>query len=101
MKNSHHSPRTGERPGRYYRRLMAHVSDNLLTPDSSLKHNGENCTVKEDMSATLERFVLVRWLNILHPGLPVLVQRTFAFDLQRTTLKNLQFRIYDAMEGLL
>ena len=40
-------------------------------------------------------------MELLHPSLPALVQRTFAYDLQRRTLKDLQPQIADALDGFL
>jgi hypothetical protein len=91
----------GERPERLYHRLMAHITDNLLTKDSALQHGGEKVVKNEDFSPSLERLVVLRWMELIHPGLPTLVQRTFAYDLQRMTLKDLQPQICDAIPGFL
>ena len=40
-------------------------------------------------------------MELIHPSLPALVQRTFAYDLQRMTLKDLQPQITDALDGFL
>ena len=44
---------------------------------------------------------VLRWMELLHPSLPALVQRTFAYDLQRRTLKDLQPQIADALDEFL
>jgi hypothetical protein len=90
-----------ERPQRLYQRILAHLQDNLLQKDSKLKHNGKIATKNEDMSPTIERIAVLRWLELLHPKIPALVQRTFAYDLQRSTLKDLQPQIADALDGLM
>jgi hypothetical protein len=38
-------------------------------------------------------------MELIHPKLPIFVQRTFAYDLQRMTLKDLQPQIVDALDG--
>ena len=91
----------GERPERLYQRILAHLQDNLLHSGSRLKHNGETPRVNEDMSPTVERLAVLRWMELIHPSLPALVQRTFAYDLQRMTLKDLQPQIVDALDGFL
>lgn len=91
----------GERPERLYQRILAHLQDNLLQKDSKLKHDGAIVTVDEDMSPTVERLAVLRWMELLHPNLPSLVQRTFAYDLQRMTLKDMQPQIVDALDGFL
>lgn len=91
----------GERPEHLYQRLLAHLQDNLLSSKSKLKHDGVVPEKDEDMSPTVERLAVLRWMELLHPSLPTLVQRTFSNDLQRMTLKDLQPQIVDALEGFL
>ena len=91
----------GERPEKLYQRILAHLQDNLLRKDSKLKHNDRNPTKDEDISPTVERLAVLRWMELIHPSLPALVQRTFAYDLQRMTLKDLQPQIADALDGFL
>lgn len=101
MKFSNITWEEGERPERLYQRILAHLQDNLLQKDSKLKHDGAPVTVDEDMSPTVERLAVLRWMELLHPNLPTLVQRTFAYDLQRMTLKDIQPQIVDALDGFL
>lgn len=91
----------GERPERLYQRLLAHLQDNLLTRDGKIQHDGECPTVDEDMSATVERLCVLRWMDLIHPGLINLVTRTFANDLLNKSLKDMQPQIVDALDGLL
>ena len=49
----------------------------------------------------MERLAVLRWMELLHPRLPQLVARTFAYDLQRMTLKDIQPQIVDALDGFL
>ena len=91
----------GERPERLYQRILAHLQGNLLRKDSKLKHDGTTPTHGEDISTTVERLAVLRWMELIHPSLPALVQRTFAYDLQRMTLKDLQPQITDALDGFL
>ena len=86
-----------ERPQRLYQRILSHLQDNLLQKNSKLKHNGKTVTSSEDMSPTVERLAVLRWMELIHPKIPGLVQRTFAYDLQRSTLKDLQPQIADAI----
>jgi hypothetical protein len=82
-------------------RLIAHLQDNLLTTESPLTHDGEKVTKNEEISPTVERLVVLHWMELINPGLPALVQRTFAFDLQKMSLKDLQPQICVAMDGFL
>ena len=91
----------GERPERLYQRVLAHLQDNLLQKGGKLKHDGVDITADEVISPTVERLAVLRWMELLHPQLPQLVARTFAYDLQRMTLKDIQPQIVDALEGFL
>jgi hypothetical protein len=73
----------------------------IIRKDTKLKHDGATVTVDKDMSPTVERLAVLKWMELLHPNLPVLVQSTFAYDLQRMTLKDIQPQIVDALDGLL
>jgi len=88
-----------ERPERLYRRIVAHIQDNLLTAGSRIKHNDATLTVDEVMVPSLERMAVLKWLELLHPKLPALVARTFARDLQTRSLKDIQPQICDALDG--
>lgn len=90
-----------ERPERLYYRLLSHIQDNLLTTDSKLMHDGNKCETDEVMCPTLERLIVLHWLSSLHVGLPALIIRTFAFDMQRMTFKDLFPQICEALDGFL
>ena len=91
----------GERPERLYQRVLAHLQDNLLTKGGTLKHDGVVPEADEFLSPTMERLAVLRWMELLHPRLAQLVSRTFAYDLQRMTLKDIQPQIVDALDGFL
>ncbi len=90
-----------ERPERLYRRILSHLTDNLMKSEGGLKHNGVIPTENEDISPTVERLAVHRWLELLDPRLPGLVARLFATDLMTYSLKDLQPMIANAMDSLL
>jgi hypothetical protein len=90
-----------ERPERLYRRILSHLKDNLLRADSLLQHNKAVPTKDEDISPTVERLAVFRWLELIDARLPMLVARTFATDLESRTLKDIQPQIANAMDSLL
>ena len=90
-----------ERPEKLYQRILAHLQDNLLSTSSTLLYDSAKVTTNEDMSPTLERWAVLHWMHLIHPGLPALVQRSFAYDLQRMTLKDLQPQICDSIQDFL
>ena len=91
----------GERPERLYRRLRAHICDNLLKADGSIKHDGTIPTKDEVLSPTVERMIAARWLDLLHPGLLALVKRHYAMELERRSLKDLQPAIVNSLNAFL
>ena len=84
-----------------YQRILDHLQDNLLQKDSKLNHDGEISTTNEEINPTVERLAVLRWIELIHPKIPTLVQRTFAYDLQHATLKDLQPPIADALDGFM
>ena len=67
-------PQPDERPEDLFQRLMAFFEDNLLSVHGGLTHHGEQVTADEDLSPTLVNTVVVLWLQLIHPGLPLLVK---------------------------
>lgn len=90
-----------ERPERLYQRLRFHLQSNLLRADDGMLHNGKVVTVDEVMSPTVERLIVLRWMELIHSKLQPMVARTFAYDCQRMSSKDLQPMIRDGLDGLL
>jgi hypothetical protein len=67
----------GERPEKLYRRVLAHLQDNLLTTESNLIHNGTKPTKNEVMSPTVERLAVVKWMELIDPNFQPLWQGHF------------------------
>ena len=62
-----------QRPEDLFQILMAFIEDNLLTTSSGITHHGEIPDVDEELSPSLENFVVLTWLRPLHPSLPRLL----------------------------
>lgn len=90
-----------ERPERLYYRLLSHIVDNLLCKDSKLLFEGVKVTEDEVMGPTIRRLIILNWLHVIHPGLPALLTRAFAFDLQRITLVDLFPQICESLDAFL
>ena len=90
-----------ERYETLHQRIVAHVEDNLLTAESGIEHDGAVLTRNEEMTPTVDRLIINIWLNLIHPGLPALVSRVYAHDLQKRSLKDDQPQICEAMDELL
>ena len=90
-----------ERPEDLFQRLMAFFEDNLLTVHGGLTHHGVQVTTDEDLSPTLENTVVVLWLQLIHPGLPLLVKQKYSSELRNKTLASLKPEISQAIGSLL
>ena len=55
-----------ERPQHLYRRIRQFVRDNLLRRDGTLRHNNSPTTQDEQFSPTLERLLVIKWLELIH-----------------------------------
>ena len=62
---------------------MAFVEDILLKANS-LSHHGDLITEDEELSPSLENFVVLTWLKLIHPDLPRLVKQRYGTELQRS-----------------
>ena len=91
----------GEKPQDLYQRLMAFFDDNLLTRTGGITHHGVVPDVDEDMTPTLENTVVVLWLQMIHPGLPLLVKQRYGTELRNQSLASLKPEISIALGSLL
>ena len=91
----------GERYETYFQRIMAHLYDNLLSPEAALLFDGEVYNTSEEMSPSTERLAVFLWLHYIDERLPMYVARVYAHELQSMTLKDLQPVISQNMNSLL
>ena len=59
-----------EKPEDKFHRLVVFVEDNLLHLDGTISHHGERVTEDEEMSPTLDNFIVLTWLRLIDPELP-------------------------------
>ena len=88
-------------PEDLFQRLMAFFEDNLLSLHGGLTHHGDQVTADGDLSPTLENTVVVLWLQLIHPGLPLLVKQKCGSELRNKTLASLKPEISQALGSLL
>ena len=89
-----------ERPEDLFQRLMAFVEDTLLRANS-LSHHGEVTTEDEELTPTLENFIVLTWLKLIHPELPKLVKQRYGTELRSRTLASIKPEISQALTSLL
>ena len=64
-----------QRPEDLFQTLMAFIEDNLLIASRGITHHGEIPVTDEELSPSLENFVVLTWLRLLHPSLRRFVKR--------------------------
>ena len=69
-----------ELPLHLYLRIRQFVRENLLLSSGRIEHDGRVPTADESFSPTTERLIVLRWSEILHPGLPRHVSNVFVHD---------------------
>ena len=89
-----------ERPEDLFQRLMAFVEDSLIKPHTLL-HHGSVLEEEEELSPTLENFVILMWLRLINPALPKLVKQRYGTELRSRTLASLKPEISQALDSLL
>ena len=81
-------------------RLMAFVEDSLLHANS-LTHHGEHVTEDQELTPTLENFVILTSLRLIHPSLSRLVKQCYGTELRSRTLASIKPEISQALSSLL
>ena len=90
-----------ERPEDLYQRLLSFIDDNLLKVNGSIQHHGENVTVDEELTPSLENIVVMTWLRLIHADLPSLVKQRYGTELRSKTLASLKPEISQVLDSLL
>ena len=91
---------SNERAEDLYQRLMAFVEDILLKANS-LSHHGDLITEDEELSPSLENFVVLTWLKLIHPDLPRLVKQRYGTEPRSRTLASIKPEVSQALNSLL
>lgn len=89
-----------ERPEDLYKRLMAFEEDVLLKANS-LSHHGNLITEDEELTLSLENYVVLTWLQHVHLKLPKLVKQRYGTKLRSRTLVSIKPEISQALDSLL
>ena len=66
-----------ERPEDLFQRITSFVEDNLLNASSGITYHGEAITADEEVTPTVENFIVVLWLKLIHRDLPKLVKQKY------------------------
>lgn len=86
----------GERPEDLFQCLMAFV-EGTFPRTNSLSHHGEVPTENEELTPTLENFIVLTWLSLVHPDLPkLLVKQRCGTELRSRILASTYKAIHNA-----
>lgn len=69
---------------------MAFTEDNLLKTELGITHNGQEIQEDEELTPTLENFIVLTWLTLIHPDVPRLVKQRYGAELRSRTLATLK-----------
>ena len=84
-----------------YQELTAFVEDNLLATSCGLTHHGDKITEDEEMTPTLENMIVLTWLQLINPELPLLVKERFGTELRQRTLASIKNEISQSLPSML
>jgi hypothetical protein len=81
--------------------LCAFTEDNLLKRNGNITHHGEDPEEDEDLSPSLENFIVLTWLRLIHKDLPRMVKQRYGTELRSQTLASIKPEISQALTSLL
>ena len=72
-----------------------------MRKDIGITHHGQTPEDDEELSPSMENFVVLTWLRLLHPELPKLVKQRYGTELRARTLASIKPEISQALDSLL
>ena len=91
----------GDRYEDLFQQLMAFTDDNLLKKNGGITHHGSKPDDDEEMTPSLENFIVLTWLRFIHEDLPCLVKQRYGTELRSRTLASIKPEISQALDSLL
>ena len=91
----------GDRYEDLFQQLMAFTDDNLLKKNGGITHHGSKPDDDEEMTPSLENFIVLTWLRLIHEDLPCLVKQRYGTELRSRTLASIKPEISQALDSLL
>ena len=72
-----------------------------MKSDGGIPHHGEIPDIDEDLLPTLENFIVLTGLRLIHPELPTLVKQRYGTELRSQTLSSIKPEISQSLGSLL
>ena len=91
----------GERHEDLYQRILTFFEDNLLVSGDKITNLGEEITVSEDLTLTLDNMVVLLWLEGIYVSLPGLIEQKYGAELRSKTLSSLKSEINQSLDSIL
>ncbi len=90
-----------ERPEDLYQRLISFFDDNLLCKNDKIHHHGVPPADDEEITPTVENFIVLLWLQLIHKDLPKTVQQRYGTELREKTLASIKPEISKSLNHML
>lgn len=68
---------------------------------TSITHHGEVVTADEKLTPTLENFIVLTWLRLIHSDLPELIRQRYGTELRSRTLASIKPEISLELRSLI
>jgi hypothetical protein len=91
----------GERYEDLFQRLSSFFDDNLMSVESGIHHHGDAIVADEDVTPTIENFIVYYWLLLINPALPLFVKQRFGSELRNKSLASLKPEISQSLKTLI
>ena len=89
-----------KRPEDLFQRLTAFFEHNLLTVGCGVTHHGVATAIDEEVSPSLKNTIVYLWLQLIYPGLPLLVKHRYGAELRNRSMASLKSEVSQALASL-
>ena len=76
------SLKTEQRSEDLFQSLMTSIEDNFLITSSGITRHGQTPVADKELLPSLENFIILNWLRLLHPNLPRLLKERNGTELR-------------------
>ncbi|KAI8522261.1 hypothetical protein Bbelb_020150 [Branchiostoma belcheri] len=77
------------------------ISRNRIVKAREITHHGDGHITEEAVTPSLENFIVLLWLKLLHPALPALVKQRYGSELRHKTLASIKPELSLALQSLM
>ena len=81
--------------------VVAFIYNNLLVQGCGITHHGDTVTENEEVTPSVENFIVLTWLRLIHQDLPHLVKQRYGTELRSCTLAYIKPEISQSLPSLI